>query len=229
MKTKALIFDLDGTLLDSLADISNSANHVLQQHGLPTHSADEYRYFVGNGVKILMERIVPAEHRQNETYVRQLVDEMVHTYLMNWKNESKLFDGIPQMLRDLEDRGLRIAVLSNKPHVSTMRCVEHFMAEFPVSAALGQSPECPAKPDPQGALEIAGRLSVSPETCMFVGDTAVDMETAVTAGMCPIGVSWGFRDRDELVQAGAQQVIDHPSQLIQIVDQRQESGDLKAS
>jgi phosphoglycolate phosphatase len=216
----AAIFDLDGTLLDSLADIADSANQVLQRLGLPTHPHDDYRYFVGNGVQILMQRLLPEERQQDLELQKRLIDEMVATYRNNWKTKSTLYEGIPEVLSGLADLGIRIAVLSNKPHASTQMCVEHFLAEFPIEISMGQSADRPHKPHPAGALEIADKLGVEPECCVFVGDTATDMETAVAASMYPLGVTWGFRDRDELLQAGARTVIDQPNELILFLEEK---------
>ncbi len=217
MHIRAVVFDLDGTLLDSLADIANAANMVLQSHGLPTHEVQAYRYFVGDGIQRLLKRILPPEHHDDEPLKRALILEFLDQYRRTWNVESRLYDEVPQMLDELVRRDMTLAVLSNKPQEATRQCVDHFLAQYPFATVLGQTEARPPKPDLTGIREILKTLGVEPQSCLYLGDTAVDMQTACGAGMIAIGATWGFRGREELEQAGAQSIIDHPLELLDSV------------
>lgn len=214
MEIKAVVFDLDGTLLDSLADIANAANRVLEAHGLPTHDVQAYRYFVGSGVRHLLDCTLPAAVRDDESLKRQLIQEFIDQYHRAWNVESRLYDGIVPMLDALVHQGVAMAVLSNKPQAATRRCVDYYLSQYTFVSVLGQCETRPPKPDLTGAREILTELAVRPASCLYLGDTAVDMQTACGVGMYPVGVTWGFRGRDELEQAGAVTIIDRPSELM---------------
>jgi phosphoglycolate phosphatase len=218
MNIAAVVFDLDGTLLDSLADIANAANHVLQRNGLPTYDLQAYRYFVGSGVRHLLNCTLPEQVRENESLKSQLIEEFVDQYRSAWNIQSHLYDGIVPMLDELQHRGLAMAVLSNKPQAATSQCVDYYLSQYAFVSVLGQCETRPPKPDLTGAREILAQLAVEPAACLYLGDTAVDMQTACGAGMIPIGATWGFRTRDELEQSGARMIIDHPSQLARTID-----------
>ena len=217
MRIQAVVFDLDGTLLDSLADIANAANWVLQSHGFPTHDVQAYRYFVGDGVRHLLCRTLPQEYHDDEQLGRKVIAEFIDRYHRSWNVESRLYDGVPQMLDELVQRNLALAVLSNKPQAATSKCVEHYLSQYPFAPVLGQTEARPPKPDLTGAREVLAELGAEPADCLYVGDTAVDMQTASSAAMPSIGVTWGFRERDELEQAGADWIIDHPSELVDVL------------
>lgn len=213
----AVIFDLDGTLLDTLADISHAANSVLEELGFGGHPVDAYRQFIGEGVNTLFLRALPAESRTEEV-VAQCATGFKPHYERHWNVHTRAYAGIPETLAGLEHRGLKKAVLSNKPDLFTKKCVDEYLADYDFSIVLGQRPEVPRKPDPTGALEIARILDTTPDRCVYVGDTGIDMETAVRSGMYPVGVSWGFRPRQELEKAGAARMIESPLELLEIVD-----------
>ncbi|MHB8955308.1 MAG: HAD family hydrolase [Pirellulaceae bacterium] len=218
MQIQAVIFDLDGTLLDSLADIANAANTILQSHGFPSHSIDAYRMFVGDGVGRLVHRVVPEAYQQDQTLLATLVREFVEEYRTTWNIESRLYDGIAELLDELVRREIRLAVLSNKPQAATERCVGHYLAQFGFAAVLGQQADRPPKPDPTGAHQIMAHLELPAEGCCYLGDTGVDMQTARGAGMLAVGVTWGFRETAELLAGGAQKLIDHPRQLLPLLE-----------
>src|ERR1043165_356725 len=196
-----VLFDLDGTLLDTLEDIAASMNRALAALGLPIHPPDDYRFMVGDGVGTLMERALPLERRDAGTIAQCRANYMAD-YAENWKVRTRMYDGIPEMLDALTDRGCPLAVLSKKPHRFTSDCVQHFLGRWRFAALLGQSDQLPRKPDPAGAIEIARRLKRRAEEFVYLGDTATDMNTARAASMHPVGAVWGFRSRDELVAAG---------------------------
>ena len=218
MHVRAVVFDLDGTLLNSLADIANAGNTILRQHGLPTHPIDAYRWFVGDGVRRLVERIVPVARRSDAASLQQWVWEFLEQYHRAWNVESRLYDGVPELLAGLAERQLPLAVLSNKPQEATARCVDYYLAACQFVTVLGQQADRPPKPDLTGVLQIVDRLGVPAASCLYLGDTAVDMQTALGAGLIPVGAAWGFRDGDELRAAGAQAVIDHPLELLVLID-----------
>ncbi len=216
MPYKAIIFDLDGTLLDTLEDIGSSMNRVLEQKGLPAHKLDSYRYFVGNGAEALVARTLPEDKRNNGT-IRECLNAFRKDYGQNWDIKTRPYDGIPEMLNALTDRGLKMSVLSNKPHAFTKQCVKKILPSWKFDAVLGQRDEVPRKPDPAGALEVAQHLNIDPSEFFYLGDTAIDMKTAVAAGMFPAGALWGFRPLDELQENGARALLKHPLEILNLM------------
>lgn len=216
MKYKAVLFDLDGTLIDTVDDIGDAANKVLSNRGFPTHSIPTYRLFIGEGARMLLTRALPEEDR-NEDIIDACLKEFIEDYRYNYNIKTNLYDGVPELLDRLQVRGLKLAILSNKPHPMTKDCVAFFLSRWNFDAVLGQHDSIPRKPDPQGALEVAQRLAIPPSSFIYLGDTAIDMKTAVSAGMFPVGVLWGFRSLAELKENGARVVIDAPMQLMDII------------
>lgn len=213
---QAVLFDLDGTLLNTLADLGNATNRVLAARGFPTHPLDAYRYFVGDGARILVTRALPPANRDEQT-IQDCLDGFRADYDQNWQVATQPYDGIAEMLDALTARGLKLAVLTNKPHEFTQRCVEELLPRWTFEAVLGQREGFPRKPDPAGALEIANRLQIPPANFLYLGDTAVDMQTARAAGMFPVGVLWGFRPAEELQASGAQMLIERPGEVVGLV------------
>ncbi|UQZ89275.1 HAD family hydrolase [Deltaproteobacteria bacterium Smac51] len=213
-RPKAAVFDLDGTLLYTLEDIADSLNHVLSGEGLPTHSPDAYRFMVGNGLETLVVRSLPGGLRI-PAHVRPIFQKFVEYYRHNQCVKTRPYPGVPEMLAELSGRGIPLAVLSNKAHTNTLGVIEHYFPENPFQIVLGLRPEAPAKPDPFSALEIAEALKVRPEECVYLGDSNVDMETAKAAGMYAVGATWGYRPKEELVQAGARKTIDSPGEFLE--------------
>jgi phosphoglycolate phosphatase len=217
MPFRAVIFDLDGTLLDTLDDIANAANHVLAARGFPTHPNASYRTFVGEGVIKLMVRALPKAHR-DEAAVQASVGAYVQEYERTWNALTKPYPGVPEMLDALAVRGLKLAVLSNKPDHFTQQCVDQLLAKWTFDSVLGASDQFPRKPDPASAVETAKRLGVPRAECLYVGDSGVDMQTACAAGMRAVGVLWGFRGQEELLREGAQLLIKKPSELLDLLN-----------
>jgi phosphoglycolate phosphatase len=216
VRYNALLFDLDGTLIDSIADIAHSFNEILSAHDFPTHPVDAYRHFIGDGVLELGRRALPqSEH--SDGILRQCVAEYRAVYANNWNKLTRPYAGIPELLRALITRGMRLAVVSNKPHTDTVKCVTHFFGDDSFDPILGQSDAHPKKPDPSGARWIADQLGLAPAECLFAGDSGVDMQTASAAGMFAVGVLWGFRDADELTRGGASALVERPEQLEALV------------
>jgi phosphoglycolate phosphatase len=217
MPYKAVLFDLDGTLLDTLEDISNAVNRVLEGKGFPTHKLNAYRNFVGDGSAMLINRALPKEKRTDEV-IRTCLTAYLEDYGRNWNVKTKPYEGIPEMLDSLNDRGLKMAILSNKPHAFTKQCATEFLSSWDFGAVIGQRNGVSPKPDPAGALEVAERLGLSPAHFLYMGDSGVDMKTAVASGMFPVGVLWGFRSMGELKDNGSLALINRPSEILNFLD-----------
>ena len=215
----AIIFDLDGTLLDTLADIAHAANSVLLGQGYPTHPIDAYRHFVGEGVRILFRRALPETDRSDEV-VEACALAFRDAYSRLWNVHTRLYTGVAELLATLTARQLKQAVLSNKPDLFTRCCVDEYFPQDAFQAVFGQRDGVPQKPDPAGAYEIAEQLSIPADRFLFLGDTAVDMQTARAAGMYPVGALWGFRPLEELQEGGAEVVIHQPTELLDVLGYR---------
>lgn len=213
MRFKAALFDMDGTLLDTLAGIADSMNAMLAGSGYPQHPLQAYKYFVGNGMEILVERAFPAAAR-TEQRIAQGVAAMRADYRTRWRRTTTVYQGIPDLLTALDRAGLKLAVLSNKSDDFTREMAQELLSAWPFEVVLGARPEVPKKPDPSTAIEIAERMQLAPRDFLYLGDTAVDMTTAIGAGMYPIGALWGFRGAAELLEAGARMLIAQPTDLI---------------
>jgi phosphoglycolate phosphatase len=214
---RAVLFDLDGTLVDSLEDLADSANAVLRELGFPTHPVDAYRHFVGDGARVLMTRVLPAADR-DEAHITQCLRRFVDAYEEHWNLKTHRYPGIDALLEGLDRRGIRKAVLSNKPHDATLRCVRELLRGWKFDVVLGQQEGRPRKPAPEGALLIARELGVHPREILYLGDTGTDMQTAIAAGMIPVGALWGFRTGDELVASGARMLAGSPAEVLAILD-----------
>lgn len=216
MRYRAVLFDLDGTLLDTLADLADSANRVLAAENMPVHPISSYKYFVGDGLHTLVERMVPAEQRDEKT-IDRLAELFRLEYGKNWHLKSHPYSGVPEMLATVQKEDVRLAVLSNKPHEFTRLCVQRLLQGFSFYPVLGQRNDVPKKPDPAGALEVVNMLDIPPEDFLYLGDTAIDMQTATAAGMTAVGVLWGFRDEEELRSSGADYLLRHPGELLELL------------
>ena len=217
MSFRAILFDLDGTLLDTLEDIADAMNRVLSERGYAKHSVEAYRYFVGNGSLVLVKRALPKDRREDEV-IRSCLEAFLHDYGRTWKVKTKPYEGIPALLDALTKRGLRMAVLSNKRDEIAKETVSELLSRWLFDAVVGQRDEVPAKPDPAAAIEIAKEMQIPPGEYLYLGDSAVDMKTAVAAGMFPVGALWGFRSRDELLGGGARVLIGRPIDLLEVLD-----------
>ena len=213
MPCQAVIFDLDGTLLDTLEDLGDAVNRVLSALELPVHPIDAYRFFVGDGVTKLITRALPENKRDAET-VQSCLEAFSADYDRHWNVKTRPYDGVGALLDALTARGLKRAILSNKPHEFTQLCVREFLPKWSFDAVIGQREGVPLKPDPAGALEIARTLGIPPAGFVYLGDTAVDIKTAIAAGMTPVGVLWGFRPAKELRESGAKILIEQPLEVL---------------
>lgn len=215
MLFQSVIFDLDGTLLDTIDDLADAGNHVLSVLGFAQHETDAYKEMVGNGVPKLVERFLPSSARGGS--IQQMALQMfMNHYAAHSADKTKPYDGIPELLRLLGDEGVTLAVLSNKEHAITLQVIDrYFPGVFHVVA--GHVLGTPTKPDPAGALQICTAMGVQPQNVLYVGDSAVDMQTARNAGMTACGVLWGYRSQQELEQSGAHFIATTPKGLSKLV------------
>ena len=212
---QAILFDLDGTLLDTLADIACAANAGLRALGFPTHPVESYRRFVGDGAGCLALRVMPEDHQDEDT-VERCRKVIAAEYAKCWADNTKPYPGIPELLAELHERRIPMAVLSNKPHNSTRTVVEGYFPDHYFQIVRGSLPSVPIKPNPAGALQIAEELDILPGRFVYVGDTDTDMRTAVAAGMFPAGALWGFRTEEELRTNGAKVLLKTPKEIMKL-------------
>lgn len=210
---KLIIFDLDGTLLNTIADLASATNHALAANGYPQHATEEYRFFVGNGINKLFERALP-DGEKTETNVLRIRQSFIPYYDVHCADLTRPYPGIPELLNTLQQKGIQIAVASNKYQRATGKLIPHFFPDIRFTAILGQREGIPRKPDPQIVHEIIKLAGVQPEDVLYVGDSNVDMQTALHAKVDGIGVTWGFRPRTELEEGHPFAIIDKASDLL---------------
>lgn len=214
---KACIFDLDGTLTDTLESLTYSVGETLREMGLPKITEEECRSFVGNGARVLMERSLEAAGEEDLTRIDEGMERYGRIFDANCTYHVTPYEGIKEMLEMLGKRGVKRAVLSNKPHQQTVKVVREIFGEGTFDYVQGQQEGIPRKPDPAGVYRLLEKLEVTKEECLYVGDSEVDVQTGRNAGVRTIGVTWGFRTRETLMEAGAKTIIDRPEELLQSV------------
>jgi len=213
MRFRAILFDLDGTLLDTIGDLADSMNAVLQRFGFPGHGREAYKQFVGDGMDILVCRALPEDRRDREMLDGCLL-AMRAEYSSRWRRETRPYNGVPELLDALGDLQLRMAILSNKADDFTREMVSILLPRCAFDAVVGARPDVPKKPDPTAALGIARGLGIPSGQILYLGDSGTDMQTARAAGMFPAGALWGFRTAAELRANGAQVLIKRPMELL---------------
>jgi len=216
LKFKAVLFDLDGTLLNTLDDLADSMNASLKKFGFPQHPVESYRHLVGDGIVNLVARALPEDHRDEES-VKRILEADREEYSRNWASKTRPYEGVPELLDSLNEHKIPTCILSNKPDEFTQVIVQRFLSKWKFAAVRGASNEFPIKPNPLGAMRMAAALDLSPAEFLYVGDSDTDMETAKAAGMIPVGALWGFRSRDELIRTGAKVLIEHPRDLLNLL------------
>jgi len=217
MPYRAVIFDLDGTLLDTIEDLTDSMNAALAAMGFPRKTVDECKQLVGDGLTTFIHRALPPEVADDPEAARRLREGMRAEYRRRNTWKTRAYPGIPELLEALSLERIPLAILSNKPHDSTRDVVRKFFPGIDFKAVFGAREEVPVKPDPSGAVEIARLLGLAPAEILYVGDTNTDMRTAGAAGMFAVGVLWGFRTADELRANGARALISRPDELFDIL------------
>ncbi|WP_446899034.1 HAD family hydrolase [Clostridium sp. LBM24168] len=216
MNYSGIIFDLDGTLLNTLDDLANSMNIVLKKHGFPIHDTKKYNYFIGNGMEKLVRRTLPKEII-NEEMVKLCLSQLKDEYNKKWHESTKPYDKIEELLDKLVSEGIQMSVLSNKPDQFTKIMIDKFFGLNRFNIVLGSRDGVPNKPDPHSAVEISSLSKITPSKYLYLGDTGVDMETANSAGMYAVGATWGFRSSDELLKNGAKLLINNPIELMKLI------------
>ncbi|MEY2869481.1 MAG: hypothetical protein RIR01_1972 [Bacteroidota bacterium] len=215
MKFKAVLFDLDGTLVNSLIDIANSINKVLQERNFPTHSHEVINDFIGSGLRNLVTKALPESHKDEAT-IESTFQAMMAAYRENCTNETSAYDGIMELLDKLKSQNIKLAILSNKADELTKKIGLSLFPDY-FDIVMGLKSEATKKPNPSAAIEISNEFGISPEEFLYVGDSGIDMQTAKNANMYAVGVLWGYRPEEELLAEGAQAIISHPLELIALL------------
>lgn len=215
MNIEGVIFDLDGTLVHTIEDIAGAANMMFARHGLPEHDLEYYLNWIGSGAVKFIERAYgePISREQLRSYV----NEFKEVYATNLHTKSRVYSGVPEVLDALVSRGIKIAILSNKPHLLTKKVCEFYLSGWPMDPVFGQRDEVPRKPDPAAAFEIAEGWGMEPEKILFVGDSDNDIRTAQAAGMVPLGVTWGYGRLVQRPVEGMGELIGTPAQILDFV------------
>lgn len=209
---KLAIFDLDGTLLDTIADLAAATNFALAHYGLPTHKEEEYKFFVGNGINKMLERALP-EDKRNEEYITKLRSQFVPYYDVHNSDLSRPYPGMVELLKELQRNNIAIGVASNKYQEAAVKLVLQFFPGIDFALILGQREGVPSKPDPTIAYEIIEHTGIAKEETVYIGDSCVDMQTGKNAGITTVGVSWGFRPKTELESYNPDFIADDADEL----------------
>ncbi len=215
MRYKACIFDLDGTILDTLQDLANSVNYALREKGYPCRSVEEVRSFVGNGIPMLIKRAVPDGTAATDS--EEVLSVFKKHYSQHLNDNTKPYDGIKEILHTINENGVKTAVVTNKAHDAANELTNHFFGNL-IDITIGQKDGVPTKPDPSSLNCVLEELNISNTDAVFIGDSDVDVKTAHNGGLKCIGVTWGFRNRENLLSAGADFIADKPEEIIRILD-----------
>lgn len=213
---RLIIFDLDGTLLDSIADLANSTNYALRKNGFPVHELPAYKFFVGNGIDKLFERALPEGEKTTGNIGKIRKDFLAH-YEIHKADYTAPYPGIPELLGELARRGIKLAVASNKYQEATRNLIARYFPEICFSAVFGQREQIPVKPDPTIVSDILSATDTTTADTLYVGDSGVDMQTASNAGVTGVGVTWGFRPRSELEKYHPGHLVDRPEQILELL------------
>ncbi len=211
-----VIFDLDGTLLNTIADLAQSTNYALEELGYPTHEEDAYRFMVGNGINKLFERALP-EGEKNEVNVLRVRQKFVPHYDLHNADKSRPYPGIPELLTNLQSQGIQLAVASNKYQSAAEKLITHYFPSIRFAAVFGQREGVPTKPDPTVVCDILKETGIAPKDTLYVGDSGVDMQTAINAGVTSCGVTWGFRPRTELETFHPDYIVERTEEIAKII------------
>jgi len=216
MNYKAVVFDLDGTLVDSAADLGNAVNRVLSSHGYPIHEIPRYQDFIGSGAEIMVKRALPEDSRGEET-VKICLEQFLKDYHENFDVDTVLYEGIPELLDHLSEKSIILTLLTNKPEGITLKLSESLLSKWDFQVIMGSREGLPKKPDPTGAVLLLEKIETPGSQTVYFGDSGIDMKTAVSADMVPVGVLWGFRGKEELQNDGAKYIIEKPLDILEIM------------
>ncbi len=215
MAIKAVIFDLDGTLLDTCNDLANAVNFALNKNGFPTHNPEMFKIFTGDGTDVMITRALPETNRDIET-LKKVREDYFEYYNAHSGEYTRPYKGIPELLESLKKRGIKLAVTSNKIEFMTQSVINNYFGDI-FDFVTGQCDGIPPKPDPSMVFKAMKNLGVEPRECLYVGDTGVDAKTGKNAGIFTVGVLWGFREKEELIENGADVIIDKPCQILEFL------------
>ena len=217
MNIKAVLFDLDGTLVNSLDDLADSVNFALTEFGFPTHETEKFKYFIGDGMAKLIERVLPEDKKDAELQ-KSVLDVFMNHYRSHFADKTAAYEGIADLVNELSAKGLKLAIVSNKVQDMAEEVARRVLSGIEFDIVCGKREGYPTKPDPTLTLEIIGELGVSPLECVFIGDSGMDMAVAKNAKLVSIGVLWGFRAEDELRNNGADYIVSRPQEIAEIID-----------
>ncbi len=215
---KLVLFDLDGTLVNSLYDLADSCNFALKSLGFPVYETEKYKYFVGNGMPKLIERVLPAD-KLTEDLHKKCLEIFMNRYREHFIDKTCVYEGIYELIEALKKKGLKIGVVSNKAHEMALKVVEKLFPEKTFDTVYGKIEGFPTKPDSALTLRVIAEMGVKPEETVFIGDSGMDAKTAVNAGCRGIGVLWGFRTRNELIENGADFTVKKPMEILKIIEE----------
>lgn len=216
---KAVLFDLDGTLINTLDDIADSVNFILCKYGHPIHKNEEYKYFAGCGNEIMIKRALPEKYRQDREYVLKIRDEFFERYGEHCTDKSYVYEGIYELINSLKKMDIMVAVVTNKSQKMTDITLPKYFKTGTFSAVIGQRDGVPTKPEPHMPFLAMTEMEVNPDECIFVGDSYNDIEAGLNSGNTPVGVLWGFRDKKELSDAGARYIVENPMEIVKIIEE----------
>ncbi|MBE6105499.1 HAD family hydrolase [Anaerovibrio lipolyticus] len=214
MRYEAVIFDLDGTLINSIDDLADSCNEMLTAYDLPNHDVEAYKYFVGNGIGKLVERALPIDKSEDRAFYEKALAKFKEIYNGKVLNKTRAYSGVRELLLKLVEKDVPMAVCTNKPMDAAKTIISILFEPGTFKIVMGDRPGHPRKPDPSTCREICKEIGVEPEKVVYVGDSGVDMQTAVNAGFLPVGARWGFRKDEELLKDGAKLLLDKPTDLL---------------
>ena len=216
---RAAIFDMDGTLVNTLEDLADSVNEMLKHFNLPTKTVDEVRLAVGNGAMKLMERVALfGDKADDKNFLLEALNYYDGCYKKNMLNKTKPYDGIIELLAELKAKKIPLGICTNKQNFAAVEIAEKILSQIKFDAVIGDERGKPKKPDPTNALAIAKKFNVKPEEVAYFGDTSVDIQTAINAGFLPVGVTWGFRPESELIETGAKIIVHHPREILELIE-----------
>ena len=216
MKYKAVIFDLDGTLLDTIEDIKITMNKALAKYDYPQFSTEEYKYFVGKGVDNLIKQVIKVGNINDDAFF-SLKDDYYEIYKEQSIINTKVYDGINELIKALREKQISVNVLSNKPHIQTIAVIDYYFEKETFDFVYGKKEQFLPKPDASSAIDLIINLNISPDEVLYVGDTETDMLTAKNSGFYSVGVLWGFRKEQELIKAGANKIVSHPLEILNLL------------